>query len=574
MNARKHNLTNVLAVGVVLVILVSVGLFWLRWFCSVKRDNLLPLEARTLTIPLSSRLFGFPETNDPNGPVPPSVQARMAGRTLLAGCGAFQYVQTRVPMTPGSFVYRWDPKPDGLQVYFDSSLGQIVYKGTQLDQEAGGEHVLQHFTYYAGPDGIAETPDTKLGRFTSPVVDQWVLKPQILYDGALRRFFALDWPKRTVRKGPELPSEDTRKPIQIRALSKNPMAANVTIPPTRQEGNRRGSSIPWETYLLSMDRVLVLDVSGRIDLLDQQKLEYVGMAGVLPTPTTFLGYARPARPDDVAAYEVKPFTIWRGGANGERLYGGCAVASLSRDGFAMRLDVYDANGRRVAGNETSVPQYARNRNGNMGVQSIPSAAAAYDGLPGARNLTAAQFTLENLHPPVLLLLSYLTASHLEATTGYRSLFLLPGSFVAVIARDHDGRPVERLFLAVLCAFPAILFVLFLAWRVDRDCVRTGLSKDARTVWRVATIVFGLPVYITYRLTRPGVTLVTCQNCGQNRRPELEKCHRCGSPWVVPELIPPAWRVLDEGSPAALGWEGRKTQPGAAVLQDEAASEPQ
>ena len=572
MNTRRHDLINILAVGVTLVVLMSVSLFWLRWFCSVKRDNLLPEEARTLTIPLSSRLFGFPETNDPNGPVPPSVQARMAGRTLLAGCGAFQYVQTRVPMTPGSFVYRWDPKPDGLQVYFDSSLGQIVYKGTELDQEEGGKHVLRHFTYYAGPDGIAETPDEKLGRFHSPIADRWMLKPQIFYDGAVRRFFAIDLSQRVVRKGPELPGEDAHKPVQICELSKNPRAANVTILPIPRGGGYR-SRISWEPFLLPTNRVAVLDVSGRIDLLDQQSLEYVGVAGALPTPTTLFGSTLSVRPDDVAAYDVKPFAIQRGDASGERIYGGCAVASLSRDGFAMRLDVYDANGRRVAGNETSVRQYA-NSHGEMQVQSFPSAQAVYSYLPGARVLTVAQFMLENLHPPVLLLLSYLTASHLEATAGYRSLFLLPDSFVARIARNPEGRLVERLFLAVLCAFPAVLFVLFLAWRVDRDCVRTGLSKDARTVWRMATIVFGLPAYFTYRLTRPRVTLVTCANCGLNRRPDMEKCHRCGSPWVVPELIPPAWRVLDEGSPAALGWEGRKTQPGAAVLQDEAASEPQ
>jgi uncharacterized OB-fold protein len=39
-------------------------------------------------------------------------------------------------------------------------------------------------------------------------------------------------------------------------------------------------------------------------------------------------------------------------------------------------------------------------------------------------------------------------------------------------------------------------------------------------------------------------LVTCANCGRMRRPDMEKCHRCGSKWYVPELIPPTWRVLD------------------------------
>ena len=77
----------------------------------------------------------------------------------------------------------------------------------------------------------------------------------------------------------------------------------------------------------------------------------------------------------------------------------------------------------------------------------------------------------------------------------------------------------------------------------------GLSKQERTLWTLGAFALGLPAYITYRLTRPKVTLVTCANCGKSRRPDMDKCHRCGSPWVVPELTPPAWRVLGEPEPA-------------------------
>jgi hypothetical protein len=169
------------------------------------------------------------------------------------------------------------------------------------------------------------------------------------------------------------------------------------------------------------------------------------------------------------------------------------------------------------------------------------------------------------------LASYLAGPHLEAPAGCRSLFLLPDSFVAMSARDVHAGWVGRFSRALSLALPAFLLSLLLAWRVTRDGARLGLSKNTRAAWVAGTVLFGLPAYITYRLTRPRVTLVTCTNCGTGRRPDRERCQRCGSPWVVPELVPPAWRVLDEGSPAALGWETGKTQPGAAVLQDEAAS---
>ena len=84
---------------------------------------------------------------------------------------------------------------------------------------------------------------------------------------------------------------------------------------------------------------------------------------------------------------------------------------------------------------------------------------------------------------------------------------------------------------------------------------------------LGTFALGLPGYLTYRLTRPKITLVTCRNCGLGRRPDREKCHHCGSLWHVPELIPPAWRVVEEGN-----WGVEESQPGPAVPQAEDASE--
>jgi hypothetical protein len=103
---------------------------------------------------------------------------------------------------------------------------------------------------------------------------------------------------------------------------------------------------------------------------------------------------------------------------------------------------------------------------------------------------------------------------------------------------------ERFFAALIIILPSIILAIFLAWRVGKDAMVVGLSENVKVFWILATIAFGLAGYITYRLTRPGITLVTCTNCGRMRRPDMEKCHRCGSKWHVPELIPPTWRVID------------------------------
>jgi hypothetical protein len=103
----------------------------------------------------------------------------------------------------------------------------------------------------------------------------------------------------------------------------------------------------------------------------------------------------------------------------------------------------------------------------------------------------------------------------------------------------------RFSSGALLILPSIILSVFLAMRVVRDAAKVGLSEDARLWWLLGTLCFGLTAYITYRLTKPKDVLVTCANCGRLRRPDMESCHHCRSKWVVGELTPPSWRVVDE-----------------------------
>ena len=139
-----------------------------------------------------------------------------------------------------------------------------------------------------------------------------------------------------------------------------------------------------------------------------------------------------------------------------------------------------------------------------------------------------------------------TASSFEAVEGHRGLFLLPQSFAALFARDPGDSVTLKFFVLLFIISPSIILGLLLAWRVKRDAVLIGLSSDVRKLWFIGTVAFGLPAYITYRLTRPKETLVTCENCGKLRRPDMITCHNCSSKWYVPELIAPTWRVKNRG----------------------------
>lgn len=156
---------------------------------------------------------------------------------------------------------------------------------------------------------------------------------------------------------------------------------------------------------------------------------------------------------------------------------------------------------------------------------------------------ACRFALENLQPPVLALSSYFTASRPEI---YRrsKLFIQPDSSVAMLARKSNLNIIADLSLSLLIISPSIILSILLAVLLRKDAVAVGLSKHTKLYWTIGTIAFGLSAYITYRLTKPKITLVTCANCGRLRRPDMIACHRCGSKWHVAELTPPSWRVID------------------------------
>ena len=64
-------------------------------------------------------------------------------------------MESRLPGRPSSPIYEWSRGvSDESFRYYDSSLGQLVYKGKETIQKADGTHAPRYFTYYAGPDGI------------------------------------------------------------------------------------------------------------------------------------------------------------------------------------------------------------------------------------------------------------------------------------------------------------------------------------------------------------------------------------------------------------------------------------
>jgi len=571
----------IFATGFIVLVLLSLPLFWIRSSC--ERSLSVRMSDDALSIRREpSGLVPDEFENDPNVNIHSRVSASTRIREPLS-LGIFDYFRARVTGGRLSNVYFFGSDDDCM--YFDKKSGLIVHHYLDLqvmpDKRTAGKWVR----VYVGPEGVSQTDVKALGRFIEPIIDRsWIYRTHksrelMLFDKKLRRFFKIDFSKGTVTKGPELVKNYRyHRPIQIGRLSKSQLLLNLSWEPPKikdsdEDLNRTGVRaapkpiIPTDRALEEGQYLTVIDKSGRIDLLDIKSLEFVKIfnfdlgAGRLSDPEIYIGPRRSsARPRDLLNYDVLPLVlttlffgedpeskiVFFGDPSSfdyplpsriERKYLGMFVASLSRDGSGLALTVMNDKGREV-----TKPEAVLQKEGPRTV-SYRSSRAVYFKPSWAFTSTIGKYISENLHPPVLSLASYYTAYSFEAAAGHRALFFLPNSFIAMQGRNRHGNFVERFMSALWWISPSIILAIWLACRVSKNAAATGLSENTRLYWIIGTLAFGLTAYITYRLTRPKITLVTCLNCGKMRRPDMAKCHRCKSDWHVPELIPPAWRVL-------------------------------
>ncbi len=584
MKSRINYPVKVFATGLVVLVLLSIPLFWFRFVCKASQLAIMPDEAKSVSIEPSG-LVPDEFEKDPNIIQHSQASARIRSEQFQT-IGIFDYFQARSPGGRLSSVYLF--KSSHEWTYFDTKLGQLVLHYIDKQTTPDKNRLALEVQLYVGPEGISEIPEKTLGRFIDPIIDRgsldWGLdgsKELIVYDKELRRFFKLDLDKQTIVKGPKLNKRDFHKPIQIGRLKKETSwFSNLFWNPPQikdpdKDADTERSIVEFKPIIPDFygsyagPYLLVLDETGRIDLLDKETLTFAGTAGRLPVPPTLFGYEPSVIPRDLLDYNVKALSLtthFFESAEGEpeskkvffgdmlssfnpppartdRKYLGLFAISLSQNGTSLALTAFDENGAQKGTAHTELVKYR----GARRIKSVPSSKAVLFEVPWAPVLTISKYLSENLHPPILSLASYFTATSFEAASGHRALFLLPNSFIALRARagNKNINAAERFISALFLISPAIILSILLAYQVNKDAVVVGLSQNARLYWVFGTLAFGLSAYITYKLTKPKITLVSCQNCGKPRRPDMDKCHRCKSGWHVPELTPPLWRVLND-----------------------------
>jgi hypothetical protein len=576
-------LVTTLATGVVVVTLFSLALFWLHPATVVFTDA----QARDSDchIVVSPSGFDADENRAVRASEPPAVHKASLVRAWVGAearvwpaiadyfvpgsrrRGETDRMTSPLPLSMGVLAERdgpvWGLEPEDVAsrrqtawaiIHLDRRSGLCVFTlvGEVRDEKQTAYTTLAE--WYAGPEGFASDPsDGSLGRF----VDLWVAGPTpgskrwrfLAYDAGLARFFCLDLPGRSVTSGPEVPEEF--EPVQFGRIGKNahviggpewsaawmqePVDYGSDEAARRQEessgrlhhyykGGQRLATWRAEHRVgtsPSVSGALVLGRDGSIRMLDGETLELGPPTGYMPRPPDLGGGAK-APPDQLLAYKVEQFEI-------DDEYVGYVAVSIGRNGKGIAAATFDPNNTYLHGARVEVDLWKA---------------------PGGVAQGLIDVLLVNLRPLALNVASYFAMPYVDAGAGARAVLLRPNSGVATRAQ-HRGRELGRiggLFTALAILLPSILLSIALAHCVNVDGRRLGLGKPTRQLWILGTIAFGLPAYITYRLTRPTGSLVTCVNCGRLRWPDAEMCHFCGSPWRVPELNSPVWRVRDAETP--------------------------
>ena len=188
----------VFATGFIVLVLLSLPLFWIRSSCETSLLEIMPRGTGSVSI-IPSGLVPDELENDPNVVYHSSVEGYKNTREPLS-LGIADYFKTRKTRKPGwrrSNVYFFASNNNCM--YFDKELSQIVYHYIEKQKRPDGTTSLKDVALYIGPEGVSETADKTLGRFIDPIIDRgWTNMTQresrelILYDKELRRFFKID----------------------------------------------------------------------------------------------------------------------------------------------------------------------------------------------------------------------------------------------------------------------------------------------------------------------------------------------------------------------------------------------
>jgi len=194
MRSRSNYLIQVITAGFLVLVFLSLSLFWARLVCTSVLAGIMPMDYRAVVITPSGLVPAAIES-DPNVVRHSRVHARIMHGAPQA-LGIANYISDKAPEGRNSIIYYFDPEDENpAWIYFDERTGQINCRWPDVERMPDGTVKRQMVQIYVGPEGISEIPDEDIGRFNSLIVDVSDIGwgQLTLYDKKLRQFFAVKW---------------------------------------------------------------------------------------------------------------------------------------------------------------------------------------------------------------------------------------------------------------------------------------------------------------------------------------------------------------------------------------------
>ena len=536
-------LVRAVSVGLVSVTLFSVGIFLARGLIEGGRGVFIwPYALRHRARPTIKTTALIPEYEGEEKSRMYSRATLYSGDNILGGhFGLFDDVEdARSEFLDNHVVYA----SRGEAVYFDAGLGVFVYVQTSGRRSRwwGPPGRKAAVVGYAGRSGVADEVG-ELERFSErPAAGVVLGEPNdppglVVFDAEQERLVRYDFAGSSVTLGPEPNSDKVSSVIQIgdlRARVKRTGPREHALvrvdwcpPMVSRPVDTRDAIMPMEldyshTVPWGAGFVPVLLADGTVHRVNVATLEFGGVLGRLPAPNrrAVSKVSRGGDPGELGDYEALPLFV-----DGE--YRGLITGSMVWPEYRLGLAVFDKQGELVQ-------------------ESLADLRGESLDEPGGALTVFVEYLLDNFNAPLATIAGAVFGGGADSDGGPRALFVSANSLLGRWRLNHPEEPYgEKALIFFLLMLPGVLLSGLLARRVGRDGRQVGLSRRVRRWWVVATMLLGLPGYVTYRLTRPGVVQVSCQNCGRLRRPDFARCQHCRSGWEVAELAAPSWRMVDE-----------------------------
>ena len=255
-----------------------------------------------------------------------------------------------------------------------------------------------------------------------------------------------------------------------------------------------------------------LDGSGDIYLIDKESLELSKVKGSLLAP-----------PAELHSYSVKAFD-WRNEKEIDEYnmrskylgYAGMGVFSHHRNG-TMKLATFNEEGKKVRVKETIV---------------FPGPVANYGWFEPLMLGTEMFYGLA-FHMSSLFFHDDIATDNIK-----REMFIMPYSFAA---RALQGGKDKLVMLTIIITITLINCIFFI-YLLKASFIKSGLPGQYFKYWVIMTLVFGPMAYLAYRMSMPRIKQITCPNCGNDRRPDQERCYTCKAGWRFEHLEPVGWKI--------------------------------